>query len=90
MDTNGSGAGYSGVAEPCAVILFGASGDLAKRKVIPAMYDLAVHSSLGPRYAIMGFARTPMTDDVFRTSAGDAAKSISEVGPIRPSPRCGR
>ncbi len=84
MTTNRSGPVYGGVAEPCAVILFGASGDLAKRKVIPAMYDLAVHHSLGPRYAIMGFARTPMTDDVFRTCAGDAAKTISEVGPIDP------
>jgi glucose-6-phosphate 1-dehydrogenase len=84
VDTNHIGAGYGGVAEPCAVILFGASGDLAKRKVIPAMYDLAVHHSLGPPYAIVGFARTPMTDEVFRTSVGDAAKSISEVGPIDP------
>ncbi|MFI5058268.1 MAG: glucose-6-phosphate dehydrogenase [Candidatus Acidiferrales bacterium] len=84
MDNNRSGSGYGGVAEPCAVILFGASGDLAKRKVIPALYDLAVHNSLGPRYAVAGFARTPMTDEAFRTTAGDAAKSISEVGPIDP------
>src|SRR5262249_10700732 len=66
------------------VVLCGASGDLAKRKVIPAMYDLAVHNSLGPRYAIIGFARSPMTDDSFRQAAGDAAKTISEVGPIDP------
>ena len=72
------------MAEPCAVILFGASGDLAKRKVIPALYDLAAHNSLGPRYAIVGFARTPMIDEAFRTTAGDAARSISEVGPIDP------
>ena len=84
MENNRSGAGYGGVAEPCAVILFGASGDLAKRKVIPALYDLAAHHSLGPRYSIVGFARTPMTDEAFRTTAGDAAKSISEVGPIDP------
>jgi len=83
-DTGGSGSAYGGVAEPCTVILFGASGDLAKRKVIPAMYDLAIHNALGPRYVIMGFARTPMTDESFRTMAGDAAKSISEVGPIDP------
>ena len=38
-ETNRSGSVYGGVAEPCAVILFGASGDLAKRKVIPAMYE---------------------------------------------------
>jgi len=75
---------YGGVVEPCTVVLFGASGDLAKRKVIPAMYDLAIHNALGPRYAIVGFARTPMSEDAFRTTLGDAAKSISEVGPIDP------
>ena len=83
-ESNRSGSAYAGVTEPCTVVLFGASGDLAKRKVIPAMYDLAVHNSLGPRYAIVGFARSPMTDDSFRQTAGDAAKSISEVGPIDP------
>ena len=70
------------VTEPCTVVLFGASGDLARRKVLPAMYDLAVHNSLGPRYAIVGFARTPMSDESFRNSSGEAAKTISEVGPI--------
>src|SRR5712672_4716753 len=76
--------GNSGVRDPVTVVLFGASGDLAKRKVIPAMYDLALHKSLGPRYAIVGFARTAMSDESFRDTAGDAAKSISEVGPIDP------
>jgi glucose-6-phosphate 1-dehydrogenase len=82
-DLSRSGS-YAGVVEPCTVVLFGASGDLAKRKVIPAMYDLALHNSLGARYAIVGFARTGMSDDAFRTMAGEAAKSISEVGPIDP------
>jgi glucose-6-phosphate 1-dehydrogenase len=76
--------GYNEATEPCTVVIFGASGDLAKRKVIPAMFDLAVHNSLGPRYAIVGFARTPMSDDSFRGALGEAAKSISEVGPIDP------
>jgi len=76
---------YGTTADPCTVILFGASGDLAKRKVIPAMYDLAQHNSLGERYAIIGFARTPMTDDSFRSTIGEAAKTISEVGPIDPA-----
>jgi glucose-6-phosphate 1-dehydrogenase len=74
----------SNAAEPCTVILFGASGDLAKRKVVPAMYDLANHQALGPQYAIVGFARTPMTDESFRSALGDAAKTMSEVGPIDP------
>jgi len=80
-----SGSIYGTTAEPCTVVLFGASGDLAKRKVIPAMFDLAQHDSLGERYAIVGFARTPMTDDSFRATIGEAAKTISEVGPIEPA-----
>ncbi len=83
-DSSRSSSVYGGVAEPCTVVLFGASGDLAKRKVIPAMYDLAIHNGLGPRYAIVGFARTPMSEESFRATLGDAAKSISEVGPIDP------
>src|SRR5438034_11788240 len=83
-ETSRSGSIYGGVAEPCTVVLFGASGDLAKRKVIPAMYDLAVHNALGPRYAIVGFARTAMSEEAFRADLGEAAKTISEVGPIDP------
>jgi glucose-6-phosphate 1-dehydrogenase len=76
---------YGMTAEPCSVVLFGASGDLAKRKVLPAMYDLAQHQSMGERYAIVGFARTQMTDETFRVAIGEAAKTISEVGPIEPA-----
>jgi glucose-6-phosphate 1-dehydrogenase len=76
---------YGGATEPCAIVLFGASGDLAKRKVIPALFDLAAHDSLGERYSVVGFARTPMTDESFRSTAGEAAKTISEGGPIDPA-----
>ena len=84
-DRVSSNISYGGASEPCAVVLFGASGDLAKRKVIPALFDLASHNSLGPRYAVAGFARTPMDDDSFRTAAADAAKTLSEVGEIDPA-----
>src|ERR1700734_3105586 len=83
-DTKRTGSLYGGTAEPCAVVLFGASGDLAKRKVIPAMFDLATHNSLGSRYVIVGFARTSMTDESFRASTGEAAKTMSELGHIDP------
>jgi glucose-6-phosphate 1-dehydrogenase len=82
MDANRSGGGNG--CDACTVVLFGASGDLAKRKVIPAMFDLARHNSLGPQYAIVGYARTPMNDESFRGSIGDAAKNMSEIGPIDP------
>ena len=79
-----SGSIYGATTEPCAIVVFGASGDLAKRKVIPAMFDLAQHNSLGERFAILGFARTPMTDESFRGNLDEAAKTISEVGPVDP------
>ena len=85
LDSRPFGGATPGITEPVTVVLFGASGDLAKRKVIPAMYDLAVHGALGPRYAIVGYARTAMSDDSFREIAGEAAKSISEAGPIDPN-----
>jgi glucose-6-phosphate 1-dehydrogenase len=58
--------------EPCAVVMFGASGDLAKRKLLPALYDLAVHACLAPRFRLLGFARTPMSDDQFRSATAQA------------------
>src|SRR5271155_1942574 len=84
QETSRSGNLYGGTAEPCAVVLFGASGDLAKRKVIPAMYDLACHNSLGSRYVIVGFARTAMSDEQFRATTGEAAKTMSELGAVDP------
>jgi glucose-6-phosphate 1-dehydrogenase len=83
-DVSRSAGTSGGVCDPCTVVLFGASGDLAKRKVLPAMYDLAIHNLLGPRYAIVGFARSPMNDESFRTTVGEGAKSMSEIGPIDP------
>jgi glucose-6-phosphate 1-dehydrogenase len=51
---------------PCAVVIFGANGDLAKRKLIPALYRLAYERRLPPGFAVIGTSRTPMTDDQFR------------------------
>ena len=75
-------AAWSLPAEPCAIVLFGASGDLARRKVVPALYSLAAQNSLAERYALVGFARTAMADEAFRSAAAEAAKTISEVGTV--------
>ena len=58
-------------SDPCAIIMFGASGDLARRKLMPALYDLAFHSCLAPSFRLLGFARTKMSDEDFRKSAGE-------------------
>ncbi len=51
---------------PFSLILFGASGNLAKLKIYPALYTLALKKKLPEQYAIVGFARTEMTEEEFR------------------------
>jgi len=53
-------------AGPCTMVLFGASGDLTKRKLIPSLYNLAVSHYLSHDFAVIGFARPPMTHQEFR------------------------
>src|SRR5690348_2519340 len=65
-------------SEPCAIVMFGASGDLAKRKLLPALYDLEVHSCLAPRFRLLGFARTEMGDDEFRHKIEDGLPKPSD------------
>ncbi len=67
-------------ADPCTIVIFGASGDLSRRKLIPALYSLAAQNCLARRFAIIGFARTPMTDDAFQKSAVDSIKQFAESG----------
>jgi glucose-6-phosphate 1-dehydrogenase len=58
--------------DPCAVIIFGATGDLTHRKLMPALYTLARLGLLPAECAVVGFARRPMTDDVFRSEMAKA------------------
>ncbi len=68
-------------SDSCAIVIFGASGDLANRKLMPALYDLAAHACLPPRFAIVGFARTPLSDDAFRSSVTQATREAAQAGP---------
>jgi len=52
--------------EPCALVIFGASGDLTKRKLFPALYSLAFRQLLPEKFGIVGVARSEETDDEFR------------------------
>ncbi|MBV9101203.1 MAG: glucose-6-phosphate dehydrogenase [Candidatus Dormibacteraeota bacterium] len=64
---------------PCAVVIFGASGDLTQRKLIPALYALAAEGSLPPGFSIVGAARTEMDDERFRSAMRDAVAEHSRV-----------
>jgi glucose-6-phosphate 1-dehydrogenase len=68
-------------APPCTVVIFGASGDLARRKLIPALYNLkACGHDITPRnFAVLGFARRPLALEEFRQSTHDAAVKYSRL-----------
>jgi glucose-6-phosphate 1-dehydrogenase len=63
--------------DPCAFVIFGASGDLTKRKLIPALYSLAYRRLLPERFAIVGVARSDMSDDDFRDAMSDAVREFA-------------
>ncbi|MCU7495649.1 MAG: glucose-6-phosphate dehydrogenase [Ignavibacteria bacterium] len=70
--------------ENCIIVIFGASGDLTKRKLIPALYKLFEHDLLPERFAILGVARTELTDKKFRdavfqfTGSGESNNELRE------------
>jgi glucose-6-phosphate 1-dehydrogenase len=67
---------------PTATVIFGATGDLTHRKIIPAFYHLAKNNLLPDDFAIVGFARRPKTDEEFRKDLGDALQKFSHTKPI--------
>jgi glucose-6-phosphate 1-dehydrogenase len=70
-------------ADPCTIVIFGASGDLSRRKLIPALYGLAAQNCLARRFAIIGFARTPMADEAFQKTAVDSVKKFADAATLR-------
>ncbi len=66
-------------AEPCVVVIFGASGDLTKRKLVPALYRLVQERLVPAEFAIVGLARTEMTDENFRQKMKESVEQFSEA-----------
>src|SRR5438105_7236317 len=64
-------------APPTVVVIFGASGDLTARKLIPAVYNLAYDNLLPADFFLVGYGRTAIPDDEFRKIASDAIKEFS-------------
>ncbi len=67
------------IPDPSMMVIFGASGDLTRRKLIPAIFDLARQGLLPPSFAIVGVSRTPMSDDAYREHLLDAMKEIGQL-----------
>jgi glucose-6-phosphate 1-dehydrogenase len=74
--------GFAQAKKPhaCVVTIFGASGDLTKRKLIPALYNLALEKRLPERCAVVGYARSEMSDDAFREKMREAVSEYSRTG----------
>ncbi len=58
--------------DPCTIVLFGASGDLTHRKLVPALFNLFRGGLLPPKIGIVGFARRPKSDEAFRQEMRDS------------------
>lgn len=62
----------------CAVVIFGANGDLTKRKLLPALYRLAYERRLSPGFAVVGVSRTAMSNEQFREKMRDSVQRFKE------------
>src|SRR5579863_7578031 len=62
--------------DPCVMVIFGAAGDLTGRMLIPALYNLARAGLLSREFAVVGVARSQMSNDEFRKRAHDDVKEF--------------
>jgi glucose-6-phosphate 1-dehydrogenase len=69
-----------GTPDPQAIVIFGASGDLARKKVLPALYELAREGLLPERHVILGYAFSDWNDDAFRDHAEQSVREFARAG----------
>src|SRR5450631_4231402 len=71
------------VPDPCVMVIFGATGDLTKRKLIPALCNLAKSNLLPTQFAIIAFAFDPLTTDAYRQQLSDGMREF-QISPVDP------
>jgi len=69
-------------AEPCIIVIFGASGDLTARKLVPALYNLSREQQLPANFATVGFARREKSHDDFRAEMKKSTSEFSRTKPL--------
>lgn len=72
-------------ATPCTLVIFGASGDLAKLKLIPAIYEMAREKLLPEQFVLVGYSRTHMTDQQYQTECREAVQKNARTKPVDPA-----
>src|ERR1700735_5293596 len=70
------------LTEPCSIVIFGASGDLTARKLIPAFYHLFKDKQIAADFRIVGFARREKSDESWRTELREALDKFSRTKPV--------
>src|SRR5262245_27751466 len=68
--------------EPCSIVIFGASGDLTARKLVPALYHLFKENQMPKDFRVVGFARREKTDDAFRKELREGLDQFSRTKPV--------
>jgi len=66
-------------ADSCLLVIFGASGDLTRRKLIPGLYNLACVGCMNPQFEVLGVGRTEMTSEEFRAKMREAVPQSSDT-----------
>jgi glucose-6-phosphate 1-dehydrogenase len=72
------------ISDPCTIVFFGASGDLFKRMLLPAIYSLRLHGVLPNDFAVVGFSRTEYSDDEFRNYCKE---QLDQFAPVDQKPQ---
>src|SRR2546423_9476269 len=76
------GLRLSRIPEPSTIVIFGGSGDLAQRKLIPALYNLALQRLLPATFSVVGTARKPLSHDGYREELHTAVAQYSRTRPL--------
>ena len=71
------------IPPPTAMVVFGGSGDLAHRKIVPALYNLELHRLLPQNFAFVGSSRSEFSDDEYRADMRKAVEEFSRTQPIQ-------
>ena len=66
-------------ADPCTLVIFGSTGDLTRRKLVPALYDLACVGCMSPHFDIVGLGRKPLSDEQFRQGLEEAVSQSKDA-----------
>ena len=85
LDENPLRAGVASnrISDPCSIVFFGASGDLMKRMLLPAMYNLRLGDIMPSNFGIIGFSRSEFTNEEFRDEMKKSVDEFSRSGPAR-------